>query len=192
MGPRGVGLHGTKRHMGVLTWSLGQEGKTRETRIPVVNVSEHCSDEKDTVTSAMFPTASLLSSSLWCTRSCVTGGGRRHEQAAHRTGQSNTNHLFLFLKRKTCSQLMCVAVCVSLLCLFTVVFVLVYATCLCECAVYMCAKWAECCLCHSEVTEGAGECFIYLNMEHCNWIRGKLTGEVTTCVLRPFVGHQKL
>lgn len=79
----------------------------------------------------------------------VTRGGQQ-EQAAHPTGQSNTNQLIPFLW-KTCRHLVFVTVSVLLLslCPFThslsVVFVVCACVhcvelCLCGCAGYKCAK----------------------------------------------------
>lgn len=89
MGPRRGRLDRTKRHFGVLTQSLFQEGKTRE------KMREKLWGSKGWRwgSSGRFP-ASSSSSSLPrpCTVAVLwTSGEGRLELAAHRTGQSNTN-----------------------------------------------------------------------------------------------------
>lgn len=132
---------------------------------------------------------------LWCFCIHTTREGQ-HEQAAHRTGQSNTNQFIPFLW-KTCSHLMFVTVSVLLpfLCLFThsllvmcLWYVLVYIALktVCVCVDVQNKKWdmgtvmwVKFGTLHSEikVNKGAVNYFIYLMMEKCIWIRGKLTGE---------------
>lgn len=122
MGPRGHRLHCTKRHVWVLKWSLCQQGENRERwrRSGGKTWLETWSDKTDicdiSKVSHLLPAAkssqwcSLVA--LWCFCIYTTREGQQ-EQAAHRTGQSNTNQFIPFLWKNMQSFNVCYSQCIT-------------------------------------------------------------------------------
>lgn len=128
---------------------------------------------------------------LWCFCIYTTREGRC-EQAAHRTGQSNTNQFIPFLRNNMQSfnvrYSQCINSCVVSVYPLTVCHVFVVYSCVhcvrvcvCVCVLYtnVWELWCEWVLSSSlsviklKVNKGALTYLIYLEMEKCNWIRGK-------------------